>query len=153
LVVPRPPQTIVVTDETAGRALMVADIAVGDAVEQRFAFERSMRDAFAIVANDRAPIHDDERFAHNKGFGAPIIQGLCVATRFSRLIGMYLPGQHAILERMNIAFRQPTYEGQSLRFRVRVTRVLRPMRVIKLGLLATSDSGNHLVGEAQCLIR
>jgi len=153
LAVPRPPQLVLVTDETAGRALTIDDIVVGDAVEQQFAFDRPARDAFAIVANDRAPVHDDERFAHSKGFGGPIIQGFCVASRFSRLIGMYLPGEHAILQGVNITFRQPTYEGQAVRFRVCVTRVLRPMRVIKLSLLTTSDSGDHLEGEAQCLIR
>jgi 3-hydroxybutyryl-CoA dehydratase len=133
--------------------LTVDDIVVGDAVEELFAFDRSTRDAFAIVANDRAPVHDDDRFAHSKGFKSPIIQGLCVTTRFSRLIGMYLPGEHAILERINVAFRQPTYEGQSVRFRVCVTRILRPMRVVKLSLLASSDGGDHLEGDAQCLIR
>jgi 3-hydroxybutyryl-CoA dehydratase len=149
----RQPHLLSVTDETAGRALTVDEIVVGDAVEQRFVFDRTVRDAFAIVANDRAPVHDDERFAHDKGFGGPIIQGMCVATRFSRLIGMYLPGQHAILEAINLKYRRPTYEKQSLVFRVAVARVLRPMRVVKLDLLARSESGDHLEGEAQCLIR
>lgn len=149
----RQSQLIVVTDETAGRALTVEDIVVGDAVEQRYAFDRRARDAFAIVANDRAPVHDDERFAHDKGFDGPIIQGFCVATRFSRLIGMYLPGEHAILESINLKYRRPTYEKQTVIFRATVTRVLRPMRVVKLNLVASSAAGDHLVGEAQCLIR
>jgi 3-hydroxybutyryl-CoA dehydratase len=150
---PRQPHLLFVTDETAGRVLTVDEIVVGDAVEQRFAFDRTVRDAFAIVANDRAPVHDDERFAHDKGFDGPIIQGFCVATRFSRLIGMYMPGEHAILESIHLKYRRPTYEKQTLVFRATVTRILRPMRVVKLNLLASSDAGDHLIGEAQCLIR
>ena len=114
----RPPQLILVTDDTAGRALTIDDIVVGDAVEQQFAFDRPARDAFAIVANDRAPVHDDERFAHSKGFGGPIIQGFCVASRLSRLIGMDLPGEHAILQGVKLTFRQPTDDGQAVTVRV-----------------------------------
>lgn len=149
----RQSQTLIVTDKTAGRALTVDDILVGDAVEQEFAFDRAAREAFSAVANDRAPVHDDSRFAHDLGFGGAIIQGFCVATRFSRLIGMYLPGEHAILEMTNLKFHRPTYENQTLLFKVTVSRVLRPMRVVRLSLTASSGSGNHLVGEAQCLIR
>lgn len=149
----RAPQHLIVDDDTPGRALTIDDVAVGDSVEQRFAFTQQIRDAFRIVANDRAPVHDDERFSHDRGFGQPILQGLCVATRFSRLIGMYLPGEYAILERVDLRFRRPTYLEQAIVFKVAVTRVLRPMRVVKVDLIAASEAGEQLAGEAQCLIR
>jgi len=143
----------VVDDATPDRALSIAEIAIGDAVEQRFAFDERTREAFRTVASDRAPLHDDGRFARAQGFSGPIVQGLCVATRFSRLIGMYLPGRHAILERIDLKFRRPTHEGEALVFRAEVTRVLRPMRVVRLQLSVRSAAGVHLSGEAQCLIR
>ena len=149
----RPPQLLVVDDLTASRALTVEDVVVGDAVEQRVVFDQEMRDAFRIVANDRAPVHDDERFSRERGFDQPILQGLCVATRFSRLIGMYLPGEHAILEKVDLKFRRPSFLGQEITFKVTVSRVLRPMRVIRVDLSAVSDLGEQLSGEAQCLMR
>lgn len=149
----RAPTLIMVDDATPSRALTIRDLVVGDAVEQRFAFDANQRAAFALVANDRAPVHEDERFAHARGFSGTIIQGLCVATRFSRLIGMYLPGEHAILESVTLKYRHPTYEGQPLTFRAEVTRMLAPMKVVRLGLSAASDAGVHVSGEAQCLIR
>ncbi|MBP2434207.1 MaoC/PaaZ C-terminal domain-containing protein [Bradyrhizobium elkanii] len=149
----RSSQLVVVDDHTPSRALTVDDVVVGDAVEQRVSFNQEMRDAFRIVANDRAPVHDDERFSRDRGFGQPILQGLCVATRFSRLIGMYLPGEYAILEKVDLKFRRPSYLGQEIVFRVTVTRILRPMRVIKVELAAVTDLGEQLAGEAQCLMR
>lgn len=149
----RPPQLVSVDDASPGRALTIRDIVVGDAVEQVFAFDAAARDAFGRVANDRAPVHEDERFAHAQGFGGTIIQGLCVSTRFSRLIGMYLPGEHAILESISLKFRHPTFEGQAIRFRAEVTRLLPPMRVVRIALSAASAEAVHVSGEAQCLIR
>ena len=146
-------QILTVDDATPSRPLRVGEIMVGDAVEQYFAFDSAARAAFAQVANDRAPVHEDERFAHAHGFRGTIIQGMCVSTRFSRLIGMYLPGEYAILEALTLKFRHPTYEGQALVFRAEVTRILPPLKVVKLALSASSDGIHHITGEAQCLIR
>ena len=149
----RPPVILTVDDRTPSRALTVRDLVVGDAVEQMFAFDAAARRAFAEVANDRAPVHEDERFAHAHGFAGTVIQGMCVSTRFSRLIGMYLPGEHAILEQIELKFRHPSYEGQPLVFRASVERILAPMRVVRLALSAMAGDIIQISGRAQCLIR
>lgn len=149
----RQPEILTVDDATPSRPLRVGEIVVGDAVEQHFAFDAAARKAFAAVANDRAPVHEDERFAHAHGFRGTVIQGMCVSTRFSRLIGMYLPGEFAILEMLSLKFKHPTYEGQALVFRAEVTRILPPLKVVKLALSAGSAGIHHITGEAQCLIR
>ena len=143
---------LAVDDSAPVRRLTVDDIVAGDAVVQVFVFDRSAREAFARVANDRAPVHEDDRFAHAHGFRGPIIQGLCVSTRFSRLIGMYLPGEAAILERIDLKFRHPTYEGVPVTFRAEVVRILRPMKVVRLAVSAACEGVVHVSGEAQCLI-
>lgn len=147
------PALVIVDDDTPERALTIRDIAVGDAVEQTFTFDARAREGFKTVANDRAPLHDDDRFARSQGYRGAVIQGLCVSARFSRLIGMYLPGRHAILERIELKFRRPTHEGEPLVFRAEVARVLQPLRVVRLELSARSDAGVHVAGEAQCLVR
>ncbi len=144
---------LAVDDSTPIRRLTVDDIVAGDAVVQVFIFDRSVREAFARVANDRAPVHENERFAHAHGYRGPIIQGLCVSTRFSRLIGMYLPGETAILERIDLKFRHPTYEGVPITFRAEVGRILRPMKVVRLAVSAACEGVVHVSGEAQCLIQ
>lgn len=149
----REPAFLNVDDSTPARMLSMAEVAVGDSVAQAFAFNASHCEAFARVANDRAPVHEDERFAHARGFAGPIIQGLCVATRFSRLIGMYLPGEHAILEGISLKYRLPTYQMQDLLFVAEVTRRLPALRVVRLRLGVSSSAGVHVTGEAQCLIR
>ena len=149
----RPPETLIVDDVTPSRIIKIGHLVVGDRVEQPFSFSAVHRKYFAQVANDRAPIHEDERFALAMNFNGTIIQGLCVVTRFSRLIGMYLPGEYSILESIAFKFINPAYERQQLIFRVEVSRLLTAMKVVRLTLSAFSETSLHISGEAQCLIK
>ena len=142
-----------VTDATPSRTMAIGDIEVGDAVSQRVVFDSEKRDAFARLARDRAPVHNDPRFAHQTGFDEPVIQGLAVATRFSRLIGMYLPGEHAILEKIELKYHRPVYADRELLYNCRVDRILRPRRVVVLALTVSLDGIDHVTGQCQCLIR
>lgn len=144
---------LLVDDETPARTLAIGEIAIGQSARQQFRFHSPARQAFAQVANDHAPVHDDDRFARDRGFDGRIIQGLCVASRFSRLIGMYLPGQGAILESIGFKFRRPVYEGAALLYRAAVVRVLPTMRVVRLRLSVECGEVACVTGEAQCLLR
>jgi 3-hydroxybutyryl-CoA dehydratase len=96
------PSDLEVTDDTPSRRLAMDEITLGHSVTQRVTFSADMMRSFAAVANDRAPLHNDPSFARAAKFDAPIVQGLALSTRFSRLIGMYLPGEGAILEKIEL---------------------------------------------------
>jgi 3-hydroxybutyryl-CoA dehydratase len=142
-----------VFDDTPVRHLRVDDLVVGDSVFERVRFSKEMLADFAQVAKDRAPVHDDPRFARAAGFAGPIVQGLALSTRFSRLIGMYLPGGHAILESVELKFRRPVYADQDVIFRAVVDRVFRPLRVVTLALTISRQDTHHVTGSARCLVR
>jgi acyl dehydratase len=148
-----PIELLRITDDTPSRALTIGDLAVDQAVEQEVVFTADMINAFDAVARDRAPGHDDERFARTTGFEKPIIQGLCLSTRFSRLIGMYLPGEHAILEGMSLKYRKPSYVDVPLLYRAKVTRVLKPLKVVRMDLSISVGGQRHVTGWCQCLVR
>jgi 3-hydroxybutyryl-CoA dehydratase len=142
-----------VTDSTPSRSLSIDNLSVGLAVVQKFAFGQAELDHFKELAKDRAPIHSDRGVARNAGFDAPIIQGLALATRFSRLIGMYLPGERAILEKVELKYKAPIFAGQQLIYRCTVTRILRPLRVAQLALLIAADGKDCVTGHCQCVLR
>lgn len=140
-------------DHTPMRSLTIDDVSSGQSIFQRVRFDRDMLNAYGRLANDRAPVHDDPRFAHAAGFDKPIIPGLALSTRFSRLIGMYLPGAHAILESVELKFRRPVYADDEIIYRAVVDRVFRPMRVLHLALSISVEGSNHVTGGCRCLIR
>jgi len=58
----------------------------------------------------------DPAFASAKGFDAPLIYGLLLASQLSRLIGQELPDQHAILTGISMNFISPAFADENLRF-------------------------------------
>lgn len=147
------PRHWIVDDSTQGALRKVSDLHVGDSVTQVVLFNAKLREAFQQLANDRAPLHGDAAFAVNRGYAEPILQGLCVTSRFSRLIGMYLPGESAIVESLVFKFRKPTYPNRPVEFRVEILRIMRALKVVRLKLTVTSAKVVCITGEAQCLLR
>jgi acyl dehydratase len=139
-----------VTDETPPRALLVDQLSVGDKVTQRVTFDAEKHLAFACLARDSAPVHDDVEFARRRGFDAPIIQGLAVVSRFSRLMGMYLPGEHAILQRTEFKFHRPVYANTELLYSCEVKRIIRPLRAVLLEVAVTTNGIDRVTGQCQC---
>jgi acyl dehydratase len=144
---------LIVDDLTPCRFLDIQSLQIGDKVSQKVIFTTKLTEGFSVTANDSALIHGSNEFAKSVGFEGPIIQGLCVTTRFSRLIGMYLPGEGSLVESLTFKFRKPLYFGSTVNFHVEVIRILNAMRVIKLSLMAEIDGVIYIEGEAQCLLR
>jgi 3-hydroxybutyryl-CoA dehydratase len=142
-----------VFDDTPSRLLAFAELSIGQAVFQRVKFDEVMLEHFDRVAKDRAPVHGDARFAWEAGFEAPIVQGLGLATRFSRLLGMYLPGERAILETIDLKFRRPVYAGVELEYRAVITRLFKPLRIAQLALSISVDQTDHVNGTCRCVVR
>jgi acyl dehydratase len=141
-----------VTASTPPRSMSIQDLCVGMSVVQRVTFGPAELDQFKALAKDRAPIHSDLGFAREAGFDAPIVQGLALATQFSRLIGMYLPGERAILEKVELKFKAPVFAGQQLIYRCTVSRILRPLNVTQLVLTIAADGSECVTGQCQCLL-
>jgi 3-hydroxybutyryl-CoA dehydratase len=142
-----------VTDSTPSRSLSIDDLAVGLVVQEKFVFDAERLVHFKNLANDRAPIHSDHSFARAGGFDKPIIQGLALSTRFSRLIGMYLPGERAILERIELKYKAAVFAGEHLTYLCTLTRILRPLKVVQLALAISVNGKDRVAGQCQCLVR
>ena len=146
-------QTFWVDETTPLRNLNFNTLMVGQSVAQRYRFTDEAMRHFADIANDRAPLHLELDTARNIGFDARIVQGLAVASRFSRLIGMYLPGASAVLQSSNFKFLRLTFVGQEIECIATITKVAKVLRCVKMRLLVQSGDGFHVDGWCQCMVR
>jgi 3-oxoacyl-[acyl-carrier protein] reductase len=85
------------------------DIAVGLAEE----FERDVTEedvlAFARTSGDWNPLHTDPDYARESNYQGRLVHGAFQVGLASALLGMYLPGRHALLGSVNARFVEPLY--------------------------------------------
>jgi len=81
-----------------------------------FRFSDEDMRAFERLSGDHNPIHTDPAFARGKGFDAPLVYGLLLASQLSRLVGQELPDRHAILTGIAMNFTSPAFADEELQF-------------------------------------
>ena len=64
---------------------------------------------FSVISGDFNPLHMDENYAAKTKFKKRICHGMLLASFFSRLIGMYLPGESALYFSQSLNFISPCF--------------------------------------------
>ena len=75
---------------------------------------QEMMDSFAQLSGDYNPLHRSQRYATEKGFEDKIVYGMLVASFYSTLAGMYMPGKNCLLQKVHSDFLKPVYIGDEL---------------------------------------
>lgn len=105
----------------AAAVLTFRDIQVG----QRFEIERTFTaddvERFATLSGDWSPLHLDPAYAASTEFGGCVLHGLLLASLFSRLVGMHIPGVSALYLGQDLAFRRPVLVGETVQASAKVT--------------------------------
>lgn len=70
---------------------------------------------FASLSGDFNPLHMDDEFAGTTQYGRRIVHGMLLASLFSRLVGMNLPGRHCLYMSQSLDFVQPVYIGEDVK--------------------------------------
>jgi len=64
---------------------------------------------FAKISGDYNPLHMDENYAKSTTFKKRVCHGMLLASFFSRLVGMYLPGKYALYFSQSLNFQNPCF--------------------------------------------
>ena len=110
--------------------------------------DRDVR-AFADVSRDTNPIHLDDAAAAASLFGRRVVHGMLVASLFSGLLGVELPGDGTIYLGQTLSFKAPVFIGDRIRASVEVTELREEKSIAKLRTYATNQDGVTVIdGEA-----
>jgi 3-hydroxybutyryl-CoA dehydratase len=102
---------------SAAATFTLEDLAVGQSGAFEVVVTGADIDRFAVLSGDRSPLHLDSEFARRRGYPDRVAHGAYLAALASRLVGMSLPGENALLLQTQMSFAAPVVAGT----RVRVT--------------------------------
>jgi 3-hydroxybutyryl-CoA dehydratase len=90
------------------------DLQIGMKQEFEVSVTQDAMDAFGKISGDSNPLHADPAYAARFGFERAVVFGLLTSSFYSCLVGVYLPGKHALLQGIDIDFVAPVYVGDTL---------------------------------------
>ena len=115
---------------------------------------KNMLDAFGRDTGDHNPLHMSEEYASSTSFKKRVCSGMFLSSFFSRLVGMYLPGKHALHISQSLNFVNPCFIGETSTVGGKVIDKSPATKIIKLETTITNESGKRIIdGNAQVIVR
>jgi len=114
----------------------------------------SMLDEFSDFSGDFNPLHMDESFAESSTFKKRIVHGMLLASFFSQLVGMKLPGKNALYFSQTLNFRSPCYINDEIQIIGEVIDKSSSTKIITISTSIINSSGTCLIdGTAKVIVR
>ena len=139
--------------ETASE-LDFEQIKIGQTVKFAEKITQTRLDDFAKLSGDYNPLHMDANYAANTRFEKQVCHGMLLASFFSKLVGMYMPGKNALYFSQTLNFQAPCYIEDEVTIQGEVTDKSDSTRIITIKTLIHNNKGVCLVdGVAKVLVR
>ena len=131
----------------------LVDLSIGQKVEFTEVISELMVQEFAKLSGDYNPQHMDESYATKTRFKKRICHGMLLASLFSRLVGMYLPGKHSLYFSQSLNFLYPAFINDKVIVEGEIVKISRSTGIITLKTKITKDSNIELItGEAKAVV-
>ena len=130
------------------------EIELGMQKSFKVAISKNMLDVFGHYTGDYNPLHMSEEYASSTSFKKRVCSGMFLSSFFSRLVGMYLPGKHALHISQSLNFVNPCFIGETITVEGKVIDKSSATKIIKLETTITNESGKRIIdGKAQVIVR
>ncbi|MFC1843297.1 MaoC family dehydratase [Thermodesulfobacteriota bacterium] len=122
---------------------------VGDKASLSKAFSEEEVLQFANISADKNPLHLDRDFGEASIFGQRIVHGMLVASLFSGLIGMKLPGEGSIYLGQSLIFKAPVAIDEKVTASVEIIHIRTDKPIVTLRTVCVNSKGKVAIeGEA-----
>lgn len=126
---------------------------IGKKVNFTVVISESMVKEFARLSGDYNPLHMDDVFAKKTRFEKRICHGMLLASLFSRLTGMYLPGKGSLYLSQSLNFLAPAYIGDEVKVEGEIIKIGKSTELITIKTQIIKETTIQLItGTAKVLI-
>ena len=130
------------------------EIEIGLTKQFQITITESIVDDFAKLTGDFSPLHMDEDYASTTTFQKRIVHGELLAAFLSRIVGMYLPGKHALDFSQSVDFRHPCFIGDMITISSIVVDKSSATKILKIESKITNQDGKILLsGIGRVIVR
>jgi len=130
------------------------EIEIGMQKNFKVNISENMLNEFGRNTEDYNPLHMNEKYASSTSFKKRVCSGMFLSSFFSRLVGMYLPGKHALHMSQSLNFVNPCFIGETITVEGKVIDKSAATKIIKLETTITNESGKRIIdGKAQVIVR
>ena len=109
---------------------------------------------FAKISGDFNPLHMSEEYASTTNFGKRVCHGMLLASYFSQLVGMYLPGKNSLYFSQTLNFRNPCFVDDNITIGGEIIEKKSNMKLITIKTTIHNQTGTCLIdGIAKVIVR
>jgi acyl dehydratase len=129
-------------------------LVVGDESSFEKMLTEDMMQKFAELSGDFNPLHVDEAYAETTSFRGRVVYGMLGASFFSQLVGMHLPGKHAVYLSQTLLFKAPMRIGMTVVIKGTLVQKVDSMRVVTIRtvIFEKGAESNLVEGEAKVML-
>ena len=125
---------------------------VGDKSEAKRVFTTEEVELFAVLSQDKNPLHLDDTYAATTIFKKRIVHGSLVGSLISAVIGNKLPGNGTIYMAQTVNFKRPVYLEDEVTCRVEITEIILQKSIYKLSTNCYNHN-NEMVIEGNAVVK
>lgn len=137
------------------RVWRYADLAVGRKETRDYPITPEVYDHFLGAFGDYNPLHVDDAYARECGFGGKVMHGSLLNGFVSHFVGMVFPGRASLLLTVDLRFSEPSYLGDVIRLEAEVSQKLEARKIVVLDLMLRNATRDCLAarGRVQVMMR
>ena len=129
------------------------NLQIGQKVEFTEVISESMVEEFAKLSGDYNPHHIDESYAKKTRFKKRICHGMLLASFFSKLTGMYLPGKGSLYLSQSLNFIAPAFIDDEVTVEGEIVKISHSTGIVTVKTKITKENTIQLItGSAKIIL-